>query len=193
MVMVVPSRVTSVWAAGLRTGLSGVADCLAGMSMLDIWAEAGRAALRVAAERRIAPYGTLQPEYNLYDREGFEGELQRLCVQERLGVLTYFSLASGFLTGKYRSQADQAKSQRGKAVEKYLTPRGTRVLRALDQVAARHEVAPAQVALAWILAQDGVTAPIASATTPQQLATILGASRFELSSLDLAQLSATGP
>jgi aryl-alcohol dehydrogenase-like predicted oxidoreductase len=150
-------------------------------------------ALTVAAERCIAPYGTLQPEYNLYDREGFEGELQRLCVQKHLGVLTYFSLASGFLTGKYRSRSDQGKSQRGKAVERYLTPRGTRVLHALDQVAARHEVAPAQVALAWILAQDGVCAPIASATTPQQLNTILGASRLELSSQDLAQLSATGP
>jgi aryl-alcohol dehydrogenase-like predicted oxidoreductase len=152
-----------------------------------------KSALTVAAERRLARYGTLQPEYNLYNREAFEGELQRLCIQEHLGVITYFSLASGFLTGKYRSRADQGKSQRGKAVEKYLTPRGTRILDALDQIAARHEVAPAQVALAWILAQEGVTAPIASATNSEQLVAVLGASRLALSSADLAQLSATGP
>lgn len=152
-----------------------------------------KSALMVAAKLRISGYATLQPEYNLYDRETFEGALQRLCIQEHLGVITYFSLASGFLTGKYRSQADQAKSQRGKAVEKYLTPRGTRILDALDQVAARHEVAPAQVALAWNLAQEGVTAPIASATSPAQLAAVLGASRLALSSEDLAQLGATGP
>jgi aryl-alcohol dehydrogenase-like predicted oxidoreductase len=152
-----------------------------------------KSALTVAAERRLARYGTLQPEYNLYNREAFEGELQRLCIQEQLGVITYFSLASGFLAGKYRSRADLGKSQRGKAVEKYLTPRGTRILDALDQVAARHEVVPAQVALAWILAQEGVTAPIASATNSEQLVAVLGASRLALSSQDLAQLSATGP
>jgi aryl-alcohol dehydrogenase-like predicted oxidoreductase len=150
-------------------------------------------ALTVAAARGISRYATLQPEYNLYDRKGFEGELQRLCAQEQIGVITYFSLASGFLTGKYRSAADQAKSQRGGSAEKYLTPRGMKILDALDQVAGRHQVTPAQVALSWLLAQQAVTAPIASATTCDQLSTLLGAVDLTLSTQDLAQLSATGP
>ncbi len=150
-------------------------------------------ALAVAGERELPRYATLQPEYNLYDRQGFEGGLQRLCVRERLGVITYFSLAAGFLTGKYRSKADQAKSPRGAGIEKYLTPRGERILGVLDQVAKRREAAPAEVALAWVLAQEGITAPIASATSQAQLASLVKASRLELSAEDLQQLSDTGP
>jgi aryl-alcohol dehydrogenase-like predicted oxidoreductase len=150
-------------------------------------------ALAVAGERELPRYATLQPEYNLYDRQGFEGGLQRLCVRERLGVITYFSLAAGFLTGKYRSKADQAKSPRGAGIEKYLTPRGERILGVLDQVAKRREAAPADVALAWVLAQEGITAPIASATSQAQLASLVKASRLELSAEDLQQLSDTGP
>jgi len=150
-------------------------------------------ALAVAGERELPRYATLQPEYNLYDRQGFEGGLQRLCVRERLGVITYFSLAAGFLTGKYRSKADQAKSPRGAGIAKYLTPRGERILGVLDQVAKRREAAPAEVALAWVLAQEGITAPIASATSQAQLASLVKASRLELSAEDLQQLSDTGP
>lgn len=150
-------------------------------------------ALAVAAQKRLPRYATLQPEYNLYDRKSFEGELQQLCRREQLGVITYFSLASGFLSGKYRSPDDLSKGPRGAGVKKYLTPRGTQILKALDQVAARHDAAPAEVALAWVMAQPGVTAPIASATSPEQLASLVNAARLELSSDDLAQLSATGP
>jgi aryl-alcohol dehydrogenase-like predicted oxidoreductase len=150
-------------------------------------------ALRVASERQLPRYASLQPEYNLYDRDKFEGDLQQLCVREKLGVITYFSLASGFLSGKYRSAADQGKSQRGAMIDKYLTARGHEILRALDAVAARHESTPAEVALAWLLAQPGVTAPIASATSLQQLASLTRASQLELTNAELQQLSATGP
>jgi aryl-alcohol dehydrogenase-like predicted oxidoreductase len=150
-------------------------------------------ALKVADEGHLPRYASLQPEYNLYDRDKFEGELQQLCVREKLGVITYFSLASGFLSGKYRSVADRSKSPRGAMIEKYLTPRGQEILRVLDAVAARHESTPAEVALAWLLAQPGVTAPIASATTVQQLASLVRAVQLELASQELQQLSATGP
>jgi len=150
-------------------------------------------ALAVAAHKRLPRYATLQPEYNLYDRKSFEGELQQLCQRERLGVITYFSLASGFLSGKYRSADDLAKGHRGAGVKKYFTERGTQILAALDQVAGRHQAQPAEVALAWVMAQPGVTAPIASATSPEQLASLVKAARLELSRDDLEQLSATGP
>jgi aryl-alcohol dehydrogenase-like predicted oxidoreductase len=150
-------------------------------------------ALKVAREQKLPRYATLQPEYNLYDRSGFEGALQKLCAREHLGVITYFSLAAGFLSGKYRSKADLGKSPRGAGMEKYLTPRGSTILAALDEVARRREAAPAEVALAWVMAQDGVTAPIASATSREQLTSLLRAARLKLSGDDLRQLSATGP
>jgi aryl-alcohol dehydrogenase-like predicted oxidoreductase len=124
----------------------------------------------------------------LYAREGFEGALRDLCLQEGLGVITYFSLASGFLTGKYRSTVDLGKSQRGAGVGKYLNPRGARILAALDQVAAANDAKPAEVALAWLIAQKGVTAPIASATDRQQLASLVCAVALELSPQDLRVL-----
>jgi aryl-alcohol dehydrogenase-like predicted oxidoreductase len=145
-------------------------------------------ALTVASEHRLPAYATLQPEYNLYSRHGFEGALRDLCIQEGLGVITYFGLASGFLTGKYRSTVDLGKSQRGAGVGKYLNPRGARILAALDQVAAANNAKPAEVALAWLIAQKGVTAPIASATDRQQLASLVRAAALELSPQDLRVL-----
>jgi aryl-alcohol dehydrogenase-like predicted oxidoreductase len=150
-------------------------------------------ALGVAAQKSLPRYATLQPEYNLYDRKSFEGELQQLCEREQLGVITYFSLAAGFLSGKYRSADDLAKSHRGAGVKKYLTSRGKQILGALDQVAGRTGATPAEVALAWVMAQPGVTAPIASATSREQLESLVKAVRLKLSAADLAQLSATGP
>jgi len=137
-------------------------------------------ALRVSAERKLPRYATLQPLYNLYDRSEFEGPLQDLCVREHLGVITYFSLAAGFLTGKYRSEADFGKSPRGEGMKKYLNPRGLRILAALDDVGKRVGATPAQVALAWLVARPGVTAPIASATSLAQLQEILAGQRLAL-------------
>ncbi|MGN6306003.1 MAG: aldo/keto reductase, partial [Mesorhizobium sp.] len=127
-----------------------------------------RAALDIARLRDLPRYEVLQPEYNLYDRASYEGSLADLCVAEGLGVITYYSLASGFLSGKYRSVADLGKSTRGGGVKKYLDKRGLRILDALDAVAARHKAKPAEVALAWIIARPDVTAPIASATSLEQ-------------------------
>jgi len=153
-----------------------------------------RHALEVAQERRLPPYATLQPQYNLYDRQGFEGALRDLCLKEGLGVITYFSLASGFLSGKYRSKADFSKSARGAGMSKYLNARGERILKALDDAGARQAAAPAEVALAWVIAQPGVTAPIASATDRTQLASLIKATRLRLSEEDMRVLnSASAP
>jgi aryl-alcohol dehydrogenase-like predicted oxidoreductase len=153
-----------------------------------------RHALEVASARHLPPYATLQPQYNLYDREGFEGGLRDLCVKAGLGVITYFSLASGFLSGKYRSQNDFSKSPRGAGMSKYLNARGERILKALDDISVRQSATPAEVALAWVIAQRGVTAPIASATDRAQLASLIKATRLELSDEDLRVLdSASAP
>jgi aryl-alcohol dehydrogenase-like predicted oxidoreductase len=137
-------------------------------------------ALEVGKTRRLPRYQGLQPQYNLYDRDTFEGDLQALCVRENLGVITYFSLRAGFLTGKYRSEADFAKSARGGGMKNYLNPRGMKILDALDEVSARYHATPAQVSLAWLMARPGVTAPIASATTVDQLQELLGAATLKL-------------
>jgi aryl-alcohol dehydrogenase-like predicted oxidoreductase len=137
-------------------------------------------ALEVSKSRALPRYQTLQPLYNLYDRDSFEGELQALCVRENLGVITYFSLAAGFLTGKYRSEADFAKSARGPGMKKYVNPRGMKILDALDAVARGCNATPAQVSLAWLMARPGVTAPIASATTVEQLQELLRATALQL-------------
>jgi aryl-alcohol dehydrogenase-like predicted oxidoreductase len=127
-------------------------------------------ALSTSGSKGLSRYESLQPEYNLMDRAGFEEGLQPLCVKEDVGVISYYSLASGFLSGKYRSEADLEKSKaRGGSVKKYLTERGRRVLAALDEVAEAHAAKPAQVALAWVMAQPAITAAIASATTVEQL------------------------
>lgn len=149
-----------------------------------------RDALAAAADENLPRYEVLQPHYNLYERASFEGELRGVCVSEGLGVIPYFSLASGFLTGKYRSKEDLSKSARGAMIEKYLNPRGLRILDALDAVAARHDAKPAEVAIAWLVAREGVTAPIASATSLEQLESLVGATQLELTAEDLGELTA---
>jgi len=145
-------------------------------------------ALRVSKANQWPRYETLQPNYNLYDRAEFEAEMQPLCVREAVGVISYFSLAAGFLTGKYRSAADLAKSVRGTKVKAYLTDRGRRILAALDAVAGRLSATPAQVALAWLMTRDGVAAPIASATTVEQLQDLVAATRLDLDADAVEQL-----
>jgi aryl-alcohol dehydrogenase-like predicted oxidoreductase len=145
-------------------------------------------ALRIAEDKKLPAYQVLQPEYNLYDRAGFEGKLRDVCVGNELGVVTYYSLASGFLSGKYRSKDDLAKSARGEDVEKYLDARGGKILAALDDVAGRHAAKPAEVALAWVMAAKGVTAPIASATSRRHVESFAKAAQLTLSSDDLAKL-----
>lgn len=146
--------------------------------------------LKVSAEKGMPRYESLQPGYNLYDRSGFDGPLRDLVMREGIGVITYYSLASGFLSGKYRSKEDLAKSQRGQGVAKYLDERGMRILGALDDVSARLDAKPAEVALAWVIAREGVTAPIASATSPDQLASLVRAVHLALSPEDIAALDA---
>jgi len=148
------------------------------------------AALSVASQKSLPRYEVLQPEYNLYDRGGFDGPLRDLCVKEEIGVITYFSLAKGFLSGKYRSKADLDKSPRGEGVSSYLDPRGFRILAALDAVSARHSAEPAEVALAWVIARSGVTAPIASATTLPQVESLIRAVELKLTPADIAELDA---
>lgn len=153
-------------------------------------------ALRVSRAHGLPEYQCLQPLHNLYDRAPFEAALEPLCAKEGIGVITYFSLASGFLTGKYRSEADLSKSARGDRVKKYLTDRGRRILAALDEVAGRHRSTPARVAIAWLLARPTVTAPIASATNLDQFIDLVEATRLELDAAAVARLdeaSAWGP
>jgi len=137
-------------------------------------------ALDVSARNGLPRYLTLQPPYNLYDRATFEGPLASLCIREGIGVISYFALAAGFLTGKYRSEADFAKSARGGGMSKYLNPRGLRILAALDRVAADKHATPAAVALAWLIDRPGLTAPIASATSFEQLGELIAATRLRL-------------
>jgi aryl-alcohol dehydrogenase-like predicted oxidoreductase len=141
-------------------------------------------ALAVADANGLPRYQVLQPEYNLYERAGFEGELRDLCVTEGLGVVNYYALASGFLTGKYRSEKDFGQSARGGGMARYLNPRGLAILAALDRVAAIHGAKPAEVALAWLMGSPGITAPIASATSPAQVETFARAAGLSLSADD---------
>jgi aryl-alcohol dehydrogenase-like predicted oxidoreductase len=146
--------------------------------------------LAVSARCGLPRYESLQPEYNLVSRAGYEAELEPLIRKEDIGVISYYGLAAGFLTGKYRSEADLARSPRGQGVKKYLDARGLRILAALDDVARRRGATPAQVALAWLIARPGITAPIASATSVEQLEEILAAVRLQLSAEDIAALNA---
>jgi len=148
--------------------------------------------LTVADGKGLPRYQVLQPEYNLYDRESFEGALQELTIRENIGVVTYYSLASGFLSGKYRSENDLSQSQRGQGIAKYLTPRGFALLDALDNVAAHHQVKPAEVALAWLMQQPGVTAPIASATKIAHIDSFTTAVSVQLSADDVSLLNRAG-
>jgi aryl-alcohol dehydrogenase-like predicted oxidoreductase len=147
------------------------------------------AALAVAAKNKLPRYEVLQPEYNLYDRGGFDGPLRDLCLAEEIGVITYFSLAKGFLSGKYRAKGDLAQSARGGGVKAYLNKRGFRILDALEAVGTRQAAKPAEVALAWLIAQPGVTAPIASATSTAQIDSLIRAASLALSSEDIAALN----
>jgi aryl-alcohol dehydrogenase-like predicted oxidoreductase len=137
-------------------------------------------------------YDVLQPEYNLVSREKFEGELQDYCVEQNVGVVPYYGLASGFLTGKYRSRDDLSKSVRGSRMGDLLEGKGKRVLDALDEVAADTGASLAQIALAWLIAQDGVTAPIASATSVEQVEELLPAMTLTLSTEQLDRLTNAG-
>ena len=145
-------------------------------------------ALAVSEREGLARYEVLQPEYNLMARDKYEGALQALCVERKIGVLPYFGLASGFLTGKYRSQADFGKSIRGGRMHAFLNDRGRRVLAALDDVAAEAGATPAQIALAWLAAQPGITAPIASASNVAQLEELLGVLTLDLNEDQLERL-----
>ena len=135
-------------------------------------------------------YQTFQPEYNLYAREGFEKEMEKLCLANNLSVINYYSLASGFLTGKYRSEADLGKSPRGGGLKGYLNDRGFAILKALDEVSARYNTTPASVSIAWLIARESVTAPIASATSLEQLAALTKAAELTLDNEAISLLNA---
>jgi aryl-alcohol dehydrogenase-like predicted oxidoreductase len=145
-------------------------------------------ALAVSERLSLPRYESLQPHYNLMERAGYEAELEPLIRKHGVGVINYFGLARGFLTGKYRSEADLAKSPRGGGVKGYLSPRGFAVLAALDAIAEARRATPAQVALAWQIARPGITAPIVSATGTTQWEELAGAARLSLTSTDIAAL-----
>ena len=152
-------------------------------------AERFKQALAVSAQHKLPRYESMQPNYNLYDRADFETQLQQVCVENEIGVIPYFSLAAGFLTGKYRSDADLENKPRARMVKKYLNERGTRILGALDRVAEETASKPARVAIAWLMAQPGITAPIASATSLPQLEELFAATRLKLSAAHLEHLT----
>lgn len=158
----------------------------AGASNLDA-AQLGDA-LTISKAKGLPRYEVLQPGYNLCDRAEFDGSLRDLTMAEEIGVITYFGLARGFLSGKYRSEADLAKSPRGEGVKQYLNERGWRILASLEKVAARHDATLAEIALAWLIARPGVTAPIASATTQPQMESLIRSASIVLSPDDIDEL-----
>lgn len=143
-----------------------------------------------ASDKGLPRYECFQPEYNLVERADFETNYLPVVQQYGIGVISYFSLAAGFLTGKYRSEADLSKSPRGAGVKKYLNDKGTAILNKLDEIAGKHGATPAQVSLAWLIAQPGITAPIASATSIEQLRDITRAAYLNLDAGDLEELNA---
>lgn len=148
-----------------------------------------QASLLTSQRLHLASYISLQPYYNLYDRQRFEENLEPLCLEKQLGVIPYFSLAKGFLTGKYRSKADLNKSPRGEGLARYLDARGMKILAALDAVSKAHHAPPAVIALAWLVQRPSITAAIASATSVKQLAELMQVGRIRLSTDDIAQLN----
>ena len=147
-------------------------------------------ALATSEQLGLARYESLQPLYNLYSRAEYEQDLQPLCVAQGVGVINFYALASGFLSGKYRSQADASKSARGpNIVKKYLNPRGLRIIEALDEVAAAVQAEPSQVAIAWLLRQPGIAAPIASATSLEQLQSLVRSAQLVLDEAALQRLN----
>ncbi len=147
-------------------------------------------ALEISRQHGLPRYETMQPNYSLAERADFEGELQTICTDNEVGVIPYFSLAAGFLTGKYRSEADLENKPRARMVKKYLNERGFRILDALDTIAEDTASTPARVAIAWLTAQPGVTAPIASATSLPQLEELFASVRLDLSTAQLEALDA---
>ncbi len=145
---------------------------------------------QIARKNALPRYEVLQPKYNLYDRPEYEAELEQTCLKEEIGVIPYYGLANGFLTGKYRGPADFGKSTRGSRMGAYLNERGRRILAALDEVSAAHKVKPAAVPLAWLMARPSITAPIASATSVDQLADFASAAGLKLSRDDIEGLNA---
>lgn len=151
-------------------------------------------AAKIATEKGLPRYESLQPHYNLMERGLFEGALEDECLKQGIGVIPYYSLASGFLTGKYRSEADVGNAQRGAGVKKYISPKGTAVLKALDDAAEKNGATLAQVALAWLLQRKSITAPIVSATSLKQLDDVLNSTTLELDPESVAALDrASGP
>ncbi len=146
------------------------------------------AALAVSRQRHLPAYQVLQPNYSLAERTQFDGALRELCMREEIGVVPYYSLASGFLTGKYRSADDLKGSSRAGGVEKYMTARGFGILAAVDQVAEVHHAKPAEVALAWLMARPGITAPIASATKVAHVESFAHATTLHLTPAEIEQL-----
>ena len=143
----------------------------------------------MSTSRGLAEYVSLQPHYNLVERLTFETDLLPVVQKYELGVLPYFSLAAGFLSGKYRRKKDASRSARGNMVQKYLNDWGFGVIAVLERVADHHNATPAQVALAWLIAQPGVTAPIASATSDKQLQDLVAATRLNLSTRAIETLN----
>jgi aryl-alcohol dehydrogenase-like predicted oxidoreductase len=145
--------------------------------------------LKTSERKNLARYQCLQPQYNLYDRAGYENELETVCREQGLGVITYFSLAAGFLSGKYRSEKDLAQSPRGQKAKNYLNPRGHRILGALDIIAKEYNSTPTQVSLAWLMARPSVTAPIVSATNLEQLKDLMKSVELKLKPEHLEDLN----
>ncbi|GAA4313310.1 aldo/keto reductase [Compostibacter hankyongensis] len=146
------------------------------------------ASLEASKKHGYPVYQSIQPEYNLYDRAGYEKELEPLVLETGIGVINYYALASGFLSGKYRTEADLSKSARGPGIKKYLDERGQRILKALDETAQRYKSTPAGISLAWLMARPGITAPIASATSERQIAELAAAAGLELDEAAIALL-----
>jgi aryl-alcohol dehydrogenase-like predicted oxidoreductase len=145
-------------------------------------------AAKIAKEKGLPRYESLQPHYNLVERGLFEGDLENECLKEGIGVIPYYSLASGFLSGKYRSEADVGDAKRGAGVKKYINPKGLGVLKALDEVSKKHNVDNTQVALAWLMQRKAITAPIVSATSLQQLKDLIASPSVKLDAADVAAI-----
>jgi aryl-alcohol dehydrogenase-like predicted oxidoreductase len=146
--------------------------------------------LKISSTKGLPRYQSLQPQYSLVERNSFEGPLEELCLAEKIGVIGYYSLASGFLTGKYKSKSDAEGRARGRGVEKYLSDYGFGVITALEEVAARYEAKPGQIAIAWLIARPSVTAPIVSATTLEQVAELAEAAEIDLDAESIAKIDA---
>lgn len=147
-------------------------------------------AFSISAAQSLPRYQCLQPHYNLYERKGYEADLEPVVLREKIACIPYYALASGFLSGKYRSPADFGKSPRGGGMQKYFDARGLAILKALDELAGELKATPAQVALAWLIARPSVTAPIASATKPEQMADLIAATRLVLPKEAVTKLDA---